>query len=82
MVPISAGSTPVAVTWINMTLIDFIIIILAILLSYLIGRWSTQGNSWESAAKTYLKLVEVWQKRAQEWETIASQEKTKNNVTN
>ena len=61
-----------------MTNLDLIIITGAILLSYIIGRWSTNGESWESAAKKYLKLVEFYRQSSDEWQKLA--EKHRNEI--
>ena len=39
--------------------------------SYVIGRWSTQGNSWESAFNTVNKACDNWRKIAEGWEVEA-----------
>ena len=39
--------------------------------AYLLGRWSTQGNSWESAFNTVNKACDNWREIAAGWEAEA-----------
>mgnify|MGYP001564063943 FL=1 len=39
--------------------------------SYLLGRWSTWGASWESAFKTVNKACDNWRQIAADWEEEA-----------
>ena len=39
---------------------------------YFIGRWSTQGSSWESAAKSLNESCNRWRECAAGWEKVAN----------
>ena len=39
---------------------------------YFIGRWSTQGSSWESAAKSLNESCNRWRECAAGWEQMAN----------
>ena len=51
--------------------LGLVLLVVVAAASWGLGRWSTQGESWESAFNTVNKACDNWRKIAEGWEAEA-----------